>query len=93
MLMVSICAKTELALCGKNGVYPMSDDNELLREVNRRADQAEAMRPARLDRYALAVTLAGSFQHRSREEIEKMITDVWRERGLGWQSTKRREQK
>ncbi len=48
------------------------------------------MRPARIDRYALAVTLAGRFQQHSAEEIEKLLTGVWRERRRGWQSTKPR---
>lgn len=60
------------------------------REINRQADRAEEMRPARIDRYALAVTLAGRFQQHSAEEIEKLLTGVWRERRRGWQSTKPR---
>lgn len=66
----------------------MTDDDELMREISRQADRAEEMKPARMDRHALAVTLAGRFQHRSTDEIEKMITDVWRERRLGWQPNK-----
>jgi hypothetical protein len=68
----------------------MDDDEELMREINRQADRAEEMRPARIDRYALAVTLAGRFQQHSAEEIEKLLTGVWRERRLGWQPTKPR---
>jgi hypothetical protein len=48
------------------------------------------MRPARMDRYALAATLAGRFQQHGTDEIEKMITGAWRERRLGWQATKPR---
>ncbi|UXN59151.1 hypothetical protein [Phyllobacterium zundukense] len=53
------------------------DDEELMREINRQADRAEEMRPARMDRYALAATLAGRFQQHGTDEIEKMITGVW----------------
>jgi hypothetical protein len=69
----------------------MSDDEELMREISRQADRAEELRPARMDRYALAVTLAGRSQHRRVDEIEQMITDVWRDRRLGWQATKPRD--
>ena len=69
----------------------MSDDEELMREISRQADRAEELRPARMDRYALAVTLAGRCQHRSVDEIEQMITDVWRDRRLDWQATKPRD--
>jgi hypothetical protein len=68
----------------------VDDDEELMREINRHADRAEEMRPARMDRYALAVTLAGHFQQHGTDEIEKMITGVWRERRLDWQATKPR---
>ena len=66
------------------------DDEEIMREINRQADRAEEMRPARMDRYELAVTLAGRFQQHGTDEIEKMITGVWRERRLGWQPNKPR---
>jgi hypothetical protein len=77
-------------ICEKAGLSMMDDDEELMREINRQADRAEEMRPARIDRYALAVTLAGRFQQHSAEEIEVLLTGVWRERRLGWQSTKPR---
>ena len=69
----------------------MTDDEELMREINRHADKAEEMKPALIDRYALATTLAGRFQQHSPDEIERMITGVWRERGLAWQSSKSRK--
>jgi len=69
----------------------MTDDEELMREINRHADKAEEMKPALIDRNALATTLAGRFQQHSPAEIEGMIAGVWRERGLAWQASKPRE--
>jgi len=60
------------------------DDDELMREINRQVEQAEDMKPAVMDLKELAITLAGSFQHATTEEIEELLKDAWRKRHLNW---------
>jgi hypothetical protein len=61
-----------------------SDDDELVREINKQAEQAVDIKPALVDLKELSITLAGSFQDATAEEIEELLKDAWRERRLNW---------
>ena len=60
------------------------DDDELMREINRQVAQAVNIKPALVDLKELSITLAGSFQDATAEEIEELLKDAWRERRLNW---------
>ncbi|MBW9053446.1 hypothetical protein [Rhizobium mesosinicum] len=64
----------------------MTEDDELFAEIAAQAEKAEANNPQAMDLHGLASVLGRKFEHRSVEEIEQKLKEVWRAKGLFWHS-------
>ncbi|MEQ1407759.1 hypothetical protein ABK249_22830 [Neorhizobium sp. Rsf11] len=61
-----------------------TEDDLLMREINAFADRAEENKFSHADIKAIAMTLSAHFTHRTVDEIEAKLKDVWRSRDLYW---------
>ena len=63
-----------------------AEDDSLMKEINGFADRAQENKHSHADIRAIAMTLGGQFKHRSVDEIEDTLKDVWRSRDHFWMS-------
>jgi hypothetical protein len=59
-----------------------NDDRRLLIEITAQADIAYQSRPKKTNSTALSMALGSDFPHRTVDEIQQKIKNVWRLRGL-----------
>lgn len=62
----------------------MDQDFELFEEIEVQAARAAQEDTADVDLAALASTLHAGFPHKSAQEIEAKLQEVWKDRGLTW---------